>query len=1190
MAGNHKIRRLVLEVEADDPGLARERQRDLQRLARRELPALIESVCDSLGLTNRHYRVDSLRLDLGTIAAQAFAEDFLERLRTALEAALVAEVARQDLAEATSPAPAGSILEELDVFARTGTLPWWSEHPSMASLDQAVAAAIQRSPAGVRHLVCTLGSQAYLDRLAFNLSSDTLGQLLRVLGWPHSLGAPNGVVEVVGRMLKTRCGRARGAYPWPVAVWRAFLRTLAVNALPGEVSPEHMLSGACDVLVELTGVDETVAWPMFSSLATSGALTPPVAIQVVLDGFATGASEVAELNGERLVEIWQWLQRYQPEHDILPLLHRKIVEANISELPAGEQADRPKTVSGSSKPADATSMSPTQIRETPALPDYVRQVMAAAGLQDNSPEVVGRRTSKKLTQQSRQPQVPRADSGRKSIDSVHKHVMPEEQVIPKTEEGVGATTNSPARTHEHGIGPVAGKRRVTSTTDVNDLPAREQAKAEHQNHWRDSDEHAARARILGEPDGQGVHQSDATAVAANNRSDRRSQRVDADAVAEQRDRDKVSELDSAQPQDQALTAMSAELAQRGDNPPAVELAQHGDGRHNLTPQASVELASQVAAKAHDAVALARHEKRAGQEQIATGHEFAELTGQLSDASTELTGHEHDTDRAETGHEDNPARGAPTESTVREHDTASAETGHGHNPARGAPTEPREHNAARRAPAELSDNAAADELTGQEHNAAYLDRLGGQERNRRGDANGAAEVTGREHEGTSETLSNASPVAQTGIEPTPRTDVAPTRSAQRREHIAAMVGAGKDPLKPIPAPNTEPSASFEGADKGLDATTVRVREELSSSNRMQVQQIPPSISVKSSQTDAGEARGHVEKQNAMPGQPPESSPREAPPAGAQTGAEQGGQLPNQPEATAVSGSSVGHKSPGTGDSQPTAWAYFERALVQLDWQTRAAWSRLLSPVRGQLQFTPERRGPLIRELVGRGLTSGILQLHHLEKMCVQLSSRGEGPPSPVLLRVLRQAGLRARQPAAEPEPERPGRVIPNDELLVHDAGLVLLWPFLGHFFRYLGVVEGREFVDVQAQHRAVGVLSAVATGLREPPEYHTMLAKLLCGLEVDDVLMFGPPVSDHEYEECQNLLTAVLDRAQVLGDIGSDGLRHTFLLRRGILSVRDGGYLLRVESLAHDLLLSHLEWSFEIFKLPWMAAALAVEWV
>lgn len=166
---------------------------------------------------------------------------------------------------------------------------------------------------------------------------------------------------------------------------------------------------------------------------------------------------------------------------------------------------------------------------------------------------------------------------------------------------------------------------------------------------------------------------------------------------------------------------------------------------------------------------------------------------------------------------------------------------------------------------------------------------------------------------------------------------------------------------------------------------------------------------------------------------------------------------------------------------------------------------------------------------------------------------------------------------------------DDEVYIGNAGLVLLWPFLGSFFARLGLLKDKTFKDDAAVQRAVGLLHYAATGEPVFPEYLLPLNKVLCGLALTSIFDFGPPLTEAEAEECTDLLRAVIVQAPILRDMSVDGLRGTFLLRQGVLRTRDGVWLLQVERQTYDLVLGRFPWSWEWVSLPWMAAALRVEW-
>lgn len=166
---------------------------------------------------------------------------------------------------------------------------------------------------------------------------------------------------------------------------------------------------------------------------------------------------------------------------------------------------------------------------------------------------------------------------------------------------------------------------------------------------------------------------------------------------------------------------------------------------------------------------------------------------------------------------------------------------------------------------------------------------------------------------------------------------------------------------------------------------------------------------------------------------------------------------------------------------------------------------------------------------------------------------------------------------------------STEIHVNDAGLVLLWPFLGHFMRYLGLTEDNRFRDDAAQQRAAALLWATASGDREVVEYQLPLARVLCDLPLAAPIDPGPPITDDEADQGTRLLEAVIARATILGDMTVGGLRGSFLLRDGTLGMRDGTWLLRVERRGYDVVVDRFPWGFEWVKLPWMTTAIRVEW-
>ncbi|MEM9824195.1 MAG: contractile injection system tape measure protein [Bacteroidota bacterium] len=70
-------------------------------------------------------------------------------------------------------------------------------------------------------------------------------------------------------------------------------------------------------------------------------------------------------------------------------------------------------------------------------------------------------------------------------------------------------------------------------------------------------------------------------------------------------------------------------------------------------------------------------------------------------------------------------------------------------------------------------------------------------------------------------------------------------------------------------------------------------------------------------------------------------------------------------------------------------------------------------------------------------------------------------------------------------------IGEEGVLVEKAGLVLLWPYLGSFFRRLGLLDGLQFKDEWAQERAVILSYYLAEETATAEEYLMLVPKLLC---------------------------------------------------------------------------------------------------
>lgn len=195
---------------------------------------------------------------------------------------------------------------------------------------------------------------------------------------------------------------------------------------------------------------------------------------------------------------------------------------------------------------------------------------------------------------------------------------------------------------------------------------------------------------------------------------------------------------------------------------------------------------------------------------------------------------------------------------------------------------------------------------------------------------------------------------------------------------------------------------------------------------------------------------------------------------------------------------------------------------------------------------------------------------------------------------RRLRLRPALPPVAVPPRAAARPLPEAEetgqgILVHNAGLVILWPYLERYFSMLGLLEGKHFASAEPQSQAIHLLQYLSCGDWAAPEHTLALNKLLCGMALDEVLLAVAAPDEQARQVSAQLLQGVVGNWQQLKNTSPAGLQETFLRREGRL-VRKGEYWsLTVQSSTFDVLLPSLPWSIASIHLPWMERMLMVSW-
>jgi hypothetical protein len=175
-------------------------------------------------------------------------------------------------------------------------------------------------------------------------------------------------------------------------------------------------------------------------------------------------------------------------------------------------------------------------------------------------------------------------------------------------------------------------------------------------------------------------------------------------------------------------------------------------------------------------------------------------------------------------------------------------------------------------------------------------------------------------------------------------------------------------------------------------------------------------------------------------------------------------------------------------------------------------------------------------------------------------------------------------------QKPGPTVTfEDEIVIQNAGLAIVAPFLSHFFDHLGLLKDKQFVTHEAAKRGVLILQHLVTSEHMFPEHELTLNKLLCGLEPDEPVAIQIDISEFEKDEIANLLESVADHWKALKGTSAEGVRRSFLSRTGLLIPQDGSWKLTVERQTIDVLVDRLPWPISILKYPWMNIMIYVEW-
>lgn len=170
------------------------------------------------------------------------------------------------------------------------------------------------------------------------------------------------------------------------------------------------------------------------------------------------------------------------------------------------------------------------------------------------------------------------------------------------------------------------------------------------------------------------------------------------------------------------------------------------------------------------------------------------------------------------------------------------------------------------------------------------------------------------------------------------------------------------------------------------------------------------------------------------------------------------------------------------------------------------------------------------------------------------------------------------------------ILKMDEVwLVHNAGLVILWPYLNVLFERADLMENSAFKNEAAQQKAILLSEYLVSGDTTSVESKLVLNKVICGYPVAAPLDVEIEIEDSLKELCEGLIAAAIGHWETIGDTSVEAFRETFLVREGKLGLTKDFWHLEVDKKAYDILMRQLPWGLTPVNLSWMDKIIKVDW-
>ena len=166
---------------------------------------------------------------------------------------------------------------------------------------------------------------------------------------------------------------------------------------------------------------------------------------------------------------------------------------------------------------------------------------------------------------------------------------------------------------------------------------------------------------------------------------------------------------------------------------------------------------------------------------------------------------------------------------------------------------------------------------------------------------------------------------------------------------------------------------------------------------------------------------------------------------------------------------------------------------------------------------------------------------------------------------------------------------DEPLFLHNAGLVLLHPYLSHLFDRVGLFEDGDFKSLKARKEAAIYLNYILLNDQSYDEENLTLNKILCGLNIDEIIDLELDITDVMKNTAISMLDAFINHWSKISNSTHDGVRGAWFWREGKLLVKDDSFELTVEQKAYDILMDDLPFSLSHITYSWMKRPVYVNW-